>query len=197
MLRVGCAWMGPAPLDGGDGLGSLWQRASIFFPKLLCLCPRRLPTSWGRPRTKDPARAESRDRKRVRKVPGEGVLSRPCRCSFPQPRSSKVPLADSGQGGPVAPCPAPGAGRASVCPSLARAAAFPAPGGNLPIGCSAFLAVNSLLWEVPNRFLAQKSELGKFKEEKCLLGPLKYKDTTLVWEMTEPQVARCWWRFLS
>lgn len=105
------------------------------------VCPG--PGSWGLPRTKDPARAQSRDRKR--KVPGEGVLSHPCCCSLPQPSSSKAPSATSGQGGPMAPCPAPGTGNTGVCPSLARAAAFPASGGNLPVGCSVFMAVNSLL----------------------------------------------------
>lgn len=45
----------------------------------------------------------------------------------------------------MAPCPAPGTGNTGVSPSLARAAAFLAPGGNLPVGCSVFMAVSSLL----------------------------------------------------
>lgn len=33
-------------------------------------------------RTRDPARAQSKDKKRVRKAPGEGVLSHPHHCTF-------------------------------------------------------------------------------------------------------------------
>lgn len=46
------------------------------LPKGLCFLPTAaVPCPWGLPSSRDPARAQSRGGKRVRKAPGEGVLS--------------------------------------------------------------------------------------------------------------------------
>lgn len=95
--------------------------------------------------------------------------------------------------GSMAPFPAPGTGIRGACSSLARAAAFPALGWNFT--CRLPAAGNSMLQESASIFLAQQSGLDKFKEEKNLLGTLKFKDTNLDQEMSWPQVARCWGQF--
>lgn len=126
-------WRGPAAPGAGDLLGLPLQKASVFFPRLLCPVHGVCPAPGVLPELRAGVEGEG---KRMGKVS--------CACSFPISTLSR---------GSMAPCPAPGSGNRGACPPLARPAAFPALGWN----CTSRLpaAGSTMLWEADSNLLSQ------------------------------------------